>query len=93
MQLASSIHQNLLKMVIDVDKLGIDKLETTPFDLSKVSNIVKNDVAKRMYIIDWLNSQRALHVKSTSIPRGYYVDTSKSKFRRISTSFPRTFSM
>ena len=52
MQLASSIHQNLLKMVIDVDKLGIDKLETAPFDLSKVSNIVKNDVAKRMYIID-----------------------------------------
>ena len=51
MQLAS-IHQNLLKIVIDVDKLDIDKLETTPSDLSKVSNIVKNDVAKRMYIID-----------------------------------------
>ena len=29
----------------------------------------------------------------TSIRRGYYVDTSKTKFRRISTSFPRTFSM
>ena len=38
-------------------------------------------------------AQRAHHVESTSIRRGYYVDTSKTKFRRISTSFPRTFSM
>ena len=37
--------------------------------------------------------QRAHHVESTSIRRGYYVDTSKTKFWRISTSFPRTFSM
>ena len=39
------------------------------------------------------DTQRAHHVESTSIQRGYYVDTSKTKFRRISTSFPRTFSM
>ena len=38
-------------------------------------------------------TQRAHHVESTLIRRGYYVDTSKTKFRRISTSFPRTFSM
>ena len=38
-------------------------------------------------------SQRALHIESTSIRRGYYLDTSKNEFRRISTSFPRTFSM
>ena len=38
-------------------------------------------------------TQRAHHVESTWIRRGYYVDTSKTKFRRISTSFPRTFSM
>ena len=38
-------------------------------------------------------SQRALHIESTSIRPGYYLDTSKTEFRRISTSFPRTFSM
>ena len=38
-------------------------------------------------------NQQELHVELTSIRREYYVDTSKSKFRRISTSFPRTFSM
>ena len=36
-------------------------------------------------------TKRAHHVESTSIQCGYYVDTSKTKFRRISTSFPRTF--
>ena len=30
-----------------VDKLGIGKLETTPVDLSKLSNVVKNDVVKK----------------------------------------------
>ena len=30
-----------------VDKLDIEKLETTPVDLSKLSNVVKNHVAKK----------------------------------------------
>ena len=30
-----------------VDKLDIGKLETTPGDLSKLSNVVKNDVIKQ----------------------------------------------
>ena len=38
-----------------------------------------------------LTTQRAHHVESMSIRRQYYVDTSKTKFRRISMSFPRTF--
>ena len=36
-------------------------------------------------------TQRTHHVESTSIRRGYYVDTLKTKFRRVSTSFPHTF--
>ena len=30
-----------------VDKLDIGKLETTPVNLSKLSNVVKNDVVKK----------------------------------------------
>ena len=30
----------------EVDKLDIDKLATAPVDLSKLSNVVKNDVVK-----------------------------------------------
>ena len=32
-----------------VDKLNIGKLETTEVDLSKLSNVVKNDVVKKQY--------------------------------------------
>ena len=34
-------------MKIKVDKVGIGKLETTPVDLSNLSNLVKNDVVKK----------------------------------------------
>ena len=30
----------------EVDKLDIDKLKTTPIDLSKLSDVVKNEVIK-----------------------------------------------
>ena len=30
-----------------VDKLDVGKLETTPVDLNKLSNVVKNDVVKK----------------------------------------------
>ena len=30
-----------------VDKLNVDKLVPAPFDLSKLSNVAKNDVGKR----------------------------------------------
>ena len=36
-------------------------------------------------------TQRAHHFESTSIPRGYYVVSSKSKFRQNSTSFMHFF--
>ena len=41
-----NVPSNLSNSKIKVDKLDIGKLETTPVDLSKVSNVVK-----RMYIM------------------------------------------
>ena len=35
----------------EVDKIDVDKLNTTPTDLTKLSNVVKNDVVKKMTII------------------------------------------
>ena len=40
---------NLANLKIKVDKLDIDKLVPIPADLSKLSNIVKNDVKKTVY--------------------------------------------
>ena len=41
------IKNKLANLKIEVDKLDIDKLVPVPLDLSKLSNIVKNDVAKK----------------------------------------------
>ena len=38
---------DLACLKLDVDKLDIDKLKTTLVDLSKISNVVKNDVVKK----------------------------------------------
>ena len=38
---------NLASLKTEVDKLNIDKLTPVPNDLAKLSNVVKNDVAKK----------------------------------------------
>ena len=39
-----ALKTNLAYLKTEVDKLDIDKLATVPVDLSKLSNVVKNDV-------------------------------------------------
>ena len=43
---------NLATLIKEVDKLDIDKLMPVPVDLSKLSNIVKIMLLKRMYMIN-----------------------------------------
>ena len=38
----------------ELDKIDQNKLKTIPFDLSKLSTIVDNDVVKKLCIINWL---------------------------------------
>ena len=45
---------NLASLKTEVDKLDIDKLVPIPVDLNKLSDVVKNDVAKKMYMINQL---------------------------------------
>ena len=40
---------NLASLKTEVDKLDIDKLAPVPADLSKLSDVVKNDVVKKLY--------------------------------------------
>ena len=42
-----ALKTNLSSLKTEVDKLDIDKLATAPVDLSKLSNLVKNDVVKK----------------------------------------------
>ena len=42
-----ALKTNLPNLKTEVDKLGIDKLAPVPVDLSKLSDVVKNDVVKK----------------------------------------------
>ena len=42
-----ALKANLASLKIEVDKLDIDKLAPVPVDLSKLSDVVKNDVVKK----------------------------------------------
>ena len=42
-----ALKANLASLKTEVDKLDIDKLVPVPTDLSKLSNVVKNDVVKK----------------------------------------------
>ena len=42
-----ALKTNLANLKTEVDKFDIDKLATVPVDLSKLSNVVKNDVVKK----------------------------------------------
>ena len=47
-----ALKTNLANLKTEVDKFDIDKLVPVPVDLSKLSNVVKNDVVKKMYTIN-----------------------------------------
>ena len=42
-----------LKSTTDIDKLDIHKLQTTLVGLSKLSDVVKIMLLKRLYMINW----------------------------------------
>ena len=44
-----ALKTNLANLKTEVDKLDIDKLVPVPVDLSKLSDVVKNDVVKKLY--------------------------------------------
>ena len=49
-----ALKTNLGNLKTEVDKLDIDKLAPVPVDLSKLSDVVKNDVVKKLCMINWL---------------------------------------
>ena len=47
-----ALKTNLANLKTEVDKLDIDKLAPVPVDLSKLSDVVKNDVVKKLCMIN-----------------------------------------
>ena len=49
-----ALKTNLANLKTEVDKLDVDKLAPVPVDFGKLSDVVKNDVVKKMCMINWL---------------------------------------
>ena len=47
-----ALKSNLASLKTEVDKLDTDKLVPVPVDLSKLSDVVKSDVVKKLYMIN-----------------------------------------
>ena len=47
-----ALKKHLANLKTEVDKLDIDKLKPVLTDLSKLSNVVKNDVVEKLFIIN-----------------------------------------
>ena len=49
-----TLKTNLANLKTEVDKLDIHKLVPVSTDLSKLSDVVKNDVVKKLYMISYI---------------------------------------
>ena len=47
-----ALKTSLASLKTEVDKLDIGKLAPVPLDLSKLSDVVKNDVIKKLFMIN-----------------------------------------
>ena len=83
-----ALKTNLSSLKIEVDKLDIDKLATVPVDLSKLSNIVKNDVVKK---VDY----NKLVTKADNIDTNNFVlkTNFNTKFTGLENKIPNTSSL
>ena len=46
---------NLASLKSEIDKLDIDQLGTTPVNLTKLSDVIKMKLFKRLFMMNWLN--------------------------------------
>ena len=61
-----NVQNNLSNLKSKVDKLDIGKLEAIPVDLSKLSNVVKNDVVKKTEYDELVKKVNAISTIDTS---------------------------
>ena len=72
-----ALETNLANLKTEVDKLDIKKLVSVPTDLSKLSNVVKNDVVKKTVYKKLLAKANAIDTTDIVLKTKY--DTDKSE--------------
>ena len=81
-----ALKTNLANLKSEVDKLDIDKLKSVPTDLSKLSNVVKNDVAKKDIYDKWVTTVNAIDTSGSVLKTKYDTDKSELENRIRNTS-------
>ena len=57
---------DLVSLKSEIDKLDIGKLETTPIDLSRLSDVVKNEIVKKTEYNELAKKFNAIQTTDTS---------------------------
>ena len=83
-----ALKTNLANLKTEVDKLDIDKLVPVPVDLSKLSDVVKNDVVKKMEYDKLVGKVNNIDTSKFVLKTKY--DTDKSK---LENKIPDTSSL
>ena len=81
---------NLAALKSEVDKIDVDTLKTTPADLAKLSNVVKNDVVKKTDCSTKVNSIEAQIAGLTKNASDNLADITKLKAVDTSNFVTRT---
>ena len=69
-----ALETNLANLKTEVDKLDTEKLKTVPFDLSKLSNVVKNDVVKKIVYDKLVTKVNNIDISGFLLKTKYDVD-------------------
>ena len=77
---------NLARVKTEVDKLDIDKLVPVPVDLSKLSDVVKNDVVKKTVYDKLVAKVNSIDTSSFVLKNNYDTDKTKLENKIHNTS-------
>ena len=81
-----ALKTNLANLKAEFDKIDIDKLKTVPVDLSKLSNVVKNDVIKKTEYNKLVNKVNNIHTSRFIFKTKYNADKLKLENKIPDTS-------
>ena len=69
-----ALKTNLASLKTEVDKLDIDKLGPVPVDLSRLIDVVKNDVVKKTVHDEWVAKVDNIDTSDFVLKTGYNAD-------------------
>ena len=81
-----ALKTNLSSLKTEVDKLDIDKLVPVPTDLSKLSNVVKNDVVKKAVYNKLVAKVDNIDTSRFILKTKYDIDKTKLENKILDTS-------